>query len=108
VADSNERSIEVVILGNRYVLKSDDTEEHVKHVADLVDDTLRAMGGATPAASYHAAVLTALNFASDLVSLRREHQALQEDVDHLKEDIDLKTQALIQQIDAQLTSSGRS
>jgi cell division protein ZapA (FtsZ GTPase activity inhibitor) len=101
VAESNERSIEVVILGNRYVLKSDESEEHVKRVAGMVDDTLRAMGGATPAASYHAAVLTALNFASDLVSLRREHNTL-------KEDIDLKTQALIQRIDAKLTSSGRS
>ena len=92
------RSIEVVILGNRYVLASDDEEHHVKAVAAMVDEALtNAAGGKV---SIHVAVLTALNFASDLVKLRREHE-------DLKKDIDSRTQALIETIDEQLTSTGR-
>ena len=92
------RSIEVIIQGNRYVLTSDDEQQHVLAVAAMVDGALtNAAGGKV---SFHVAVLTALNFASDLVKLRREHE-------ELKKDIDSRTQALIETIDEQLTSKGR-
>ncbi len=92
------RSIEVIIQGNRYVLTSDEEEQHVTAVAAMVDEALtHAAGGKV---SFHVAVLTALNFASDLVKIRREHE-------DLKKDIDSRTQALIENIDEQLTSTGR-
>ena len=96
-----QRSIEVVIQGNRYVLKSDDPEKHVLRVAEMVDDALRQVSGGKGPPSYHVAVLTALNFASELVKARGEHETL-------RKEIDAKTETLISLIDDKLTSSGRS
>jgi len=97
---SEQRSIEVVIQGNRYVLTSDDEEPHVLGVAGLVDGALGKVSGKGQP-SYHVAVLTALNFASELVKLQREHESL-------KKAIDSRTEALIELIDEKLTTVDRS
>jgi len=98
---SEQRSIEVVIQGNRYVLTSDDEEQHVLGVAGMVDGALDKVTNNKGPPSYHVAVLTALNFASDLVKLQREHESL-------KKAIDSRTTALIDWIDAKLTTVDRS
>ena len=98
---SEQRSIEVVIQGNRYVLTSDDEEQHVRGVAGMVDGALDKVTSGKGPPSYHVAVLTALNFASELVKLQREHESL-------KKAIDSRTGALIDLIDEKLTAVNRS
>ena len=95
------RSVEVEILGQKFVLRTDEPEEHLRSVAEVVDEALREVTGGRTSQSYQAAVVAAMSLASELVQLRGEHA-------ELKDDIDSRTRALIQQIDEHLTSSGRS
>jgi cell division protein ZapA (FtsZ GTPase activity inhibitor) len=94
------RDIEVVIGGQRYTLRSDEPEDHVKHVAGVVDDALLEVTGGKRVATFHVAVLAAMNIASELAQLRREHE-------ELKADVDARTRSLIEMIDGRLTSAGR-
>jgi len=94
------RDIEVVIGGQRYTLRSDEPEAHVKHVAGVVDDALLEVTGGKRVATFHVAVLAAMNIASELAQLKREHE-------DLKTDVDARTRSLIEMIDGRLTSAGR-
>jgi len=101
VTQTPTRSVEVEILGQRFVLRTDEPGDHLKSVAVVVDGALQEVTGGRTEHSYQAAVVAAMNLASQLVKLRQDHT-------ELKDDIDSRTRALIQLIDEHLTSSGRS
>lgn len=86
--------VEVVIMGQTFSVTSEDGEEHVRRVADYVDRTMREIaGGGRVVSSFTAAVLTALNIASEWHKLR-------EDV--------ARMEAAIAQLSARLTTDGPS
>ncbi len=94
------RTVEVEIQGQRYSLVSDEGPDHLREVAAVVDGSLREVSGGRPSVTYHTAVLAAMNIASDLVKLRRQHETM-------KEEIDSRTRSLIEIIDEQLSSTSR-
>jgi cell division protein ZapA (FtsZ GTPase activity inhibitor) len=76
--------VEVVIMGQTFSVTSDDGEEHVRQVATLVDRTMRDIaGGGKVVSSYTAAVLAALNIASECQKLRQDVALVQAAIDRL-------------------------
>jgi cell division protein ZapA len=70
--------VEVVIMGQTFSVASEDGEEHVRRVASYVDGKMREIAsGGKVVSSYTAAVLAALNIAS-------ECQKLQQNVDEIE------------------------
>jgi cell division protein ZapA len=64
--------IEVVIMGQTFSVASDDGEEHVRRVASYVDGKMREIAsGGKVVSSYTAAVLAALNIASECQKLQQ-------------------------------------
>ena len=77
---TNERdmnSIEVYILGQKYTIKGDASEEHIKKLASFVDNKLKEVHNAAPNISpVKASILAALNIADELFKLRNEQEAM--------------------------------
>ena len=65
--------VEVVIMGQTFSVTSDDGEEHVREVAAHVDRTMREITTrGKVVSSFTAAVLAALNIASEWHKLRQD------------------------------------
>jgi len=79
--------VQVKIFGKEYRVRSDVSVEHLEQVADYVDRTLREVGCRTPD-TQDAAVLAALNIASDLLRLRALEAVPRERVQELIDLID--------------------
>jgi len=60
----------IKIMGHEYRIRSDSDPEHLQAVADYVDRVLREVSESTKD-TQDAAVLTALNVASELLELRQ-------------------------------------
>lgn len=81
-------SIEVTILGQKYTVKGDATEEHMKKLAIFVDGKLREVYDVSPnIAPLKAAILASLNIADEL-------QKLQDAQEDLTRNIEEKAEAL--------------
>jgi cell division protein ZapA len=81
-------SIEVTILGQKYTVKGDATEEYMKKLAIFVDGKLREVYNASPNITpLKAAILASLNIADEL-------QKLQDSQECLTRNIEEKTEAL--------------
>lgn len=71
-------------MGQTFSVISDDGEEHVRQVATLVDRTMRDIAdGGKVVSSFTAAVLAALNIASECQKLRQDVALVQATVDRL-------------------------
>jgi cell division protein ZapA (FtsZ GTPase activity inhibitor) len=78
------KPVEVMIMGQTFSVTSDDGEEHVRQVATLVDRTMREIaGGGKVVSSFTAAVLAALNIASECQKLRQDVAQIQATIDRL-------------------------
>lgn len=77
------KPVEVEIVGQLFSVTSDDGEEHVREVAERVDQTIREIAAAKPMSSYTAAVLAALNIASECQKLRRSHDEIETYINRL-------------------------
>jgi cell division protein ZapA len=76
--------VEVVIMGQTFSVTSDDGEEHVREVAAHVDRTMRDIAsGGKVVSSFTAAVLAALNIASEWHKLRQDAAATHAAIDRL-------------------------
>lgn len=76
--------VEVQIMGQTFSVASDDGEEHVRRVAQYVDEKMREVtAGGRVASSFSAAVLAALNIASEYQKLREEKTRIAAVVDRL-------------------------
>jgi cell division protein ZapA (FtsZ GTPase activity inhibitor) len=64
------RSVTVKILGHEYRIRSDADQEHLEEVARYVDRVLRQIQDRAGSDTQGAAILAALNIASDLVRMR--------------------------------------
>jgi cell division protein ZapA (FtsZ GTPase activity inhibitor) len=65
--------IAIKILGHEYRVKSGADEEHLQAVASYVDSVLQEVRQTT-ADTQDAAILAALNIASELLRIRRAHE----------------------------------
>lgn len=82
------RPVEVEIMGQVFLVTSDDGEEHVRRVAGYVDEKMREItAGGRVVSSHAAAVLVALNIAS-------EYQKLQDRIAQFEATIDRLTARL--------------
>ncbi len=76
-------------MGQTFSVTSDDGEEHVRQVASLVDRRMREIaGGGRVVSSFTAAVLAALNIASECQKLRQDVAEIETAIDRLTQRLD--------------------
>jgi cell division protein ZapA len=70
-------SVEVYILGQRYTIKGDAPEEHIRELASYVDEKLREVYNSSPNITpVKASILAALDIADELFHLRNEQELI--------------------------------
>jgi cell division protein ZapA len=69
------RNVEIIILGQKYVIKSDQDEVHLRQVARYVDEKLSELNRGR-IATLSVAVLGALNIANEYHLYRQQMEAL--------------------------------
>ena len=77
-------AVDVTIMGQVFSVASEDGEDHLRRVASFVDDKMREITRAgRVSSSYTAAVLTALNIASEYQKLRDEQVEIKATIERL-------------------------
>ena len=75
-------SIEVDILGQKYTIKGDASEEYIKKLVSFVDLKLKEVHNSAPnMAPLKAAILAALNIADELHRLREDHEKAAQEIE---------------------------
>jgi cell division protein ZapA (FtsZ GTPase activity inhibitor) len=93
-----KNSIEIIIGNQRYVLQSEESEEHLREVAEMVRRRVESLKKKSKSLSAQkAAILTAFDFASEVIKLRRRS------ADH-KGNVVAKAQELLHKIEIELDS----
>lgn len=70
-------SVEVYILGQRYNIKGDAPEEHIRKLASYVDNKLKEIYTSSPNITpVKASILTALDIADELFKLKNEQEEM--------------------------------
>lgn len=90
---NNKRKVEVSLMGQKFTLRSERSEEHVQAVAKYVANQIEDLRKQTHTVSTHnVALLVALNLADELMQC-------QEEIQRLKTDIRTKTTEVLQDVD---------
>ena len=91
-----KHSTEVMILGQRYAMKSEYDPAFVAETAELVNSHMRRiMDRTSTISSIKVAVLAAMNIAGEYLKIKRER-------DELKKEVEIRTGNVIRIIDEQL------
>lgn len=70
-------SVEVYILGQRYTIKGDAPEEHIRNLASYVDNKLKEVYNSSPNITpVKASILAALDIADELFRLKNEQEEM--------------------------------
>lgn len=79
------KAVQVKIMGQKFTLRSDDEEEHIRKVADYVDGKMHELSQSTnnPGGKYNMAMLVALNIADEYHRLKEDYDAAADRVDRL-------------------------
>jgi cell division protein ZapA len=78
--------VDVVIMGQQLTVSSDDGPDHIRAVAEYVDETMRALvEGGRAVATLDVALLAALNIASEYQKLQQHYKQLTETIDRLSQ-----------------------
>jgi cell division protein ZapA (FtsZ GTPase activity inhibitor) len=89
-------SVEVTILGQRYVVRGQTSKAHIRRLAEYVDarikDIYRQSPGTTP---LKASILTALVLSDELLSLKKDHESAQKRM----ETLEIGTESILKMID---------
>lgn len=89
-----KKNFELVILNQKFTIKSDADEKHVKKVADFVNKKMHEIVSANKAISTtHVAILTALNIADDFYKMKNKNKQLAGDWKSRVEDIIKKVES---------------
>ncbi|MDA8104154.1 MAG: cell division protein ZapA [Nitrospiraceae bacterium] len=81
-------SIEVTILGQKYTIKGEASEEYIRKLASFVDEKMKEVYHSSPGISpLKAAILASLNIADELHKFR-------EDQENITRNIEERTNAL--------------
>ncbi|MCL5062875.1 MAG: cell division protein ZapA [Nitrospiraceae bacterium] len=82
-------SIEVHILGQKYVIKGDAAPEYIQQIADFVDGKLQEVYATSPDITpLKAAILAALNIADELHRLKNEYNTISQSIKHIENKAD--------------------
>ncbi|RIP33631.1 cell division protein ZapA [Staphylococcus gallinarum] len=77
--------INVTINDQHYTIVGEDNPEHIRYVAHLVDEQLKALGRkSTGLDTTRKAILTAVNIMHEKVQLEEENYRLQKEIKQLK------------------------
>lgn len=69
-------SVEITILGQKYTIRGDAPEEHIKNLAVYVSEKLKEVYSNSPNITpLKAAILASLNIADELHKLKEEHDS---------------------------------
>jgi cell division protein ZapA len=80
------KPVEVVVMGQVFSVTSEDGEEHIRRVASYVDGKMREVAsGGKVVSSFTAAVLAALNIASECHKLQQNLAETDAAIDRLTE-----------------------
>lgn len=80
------KAVQVRIMGQKFTLRSDDEEEHIRKVADYVDGKMHEVSQSThPGGKYNMAMLVALNIADEYHRLKDDYDEAANRVDRLLE-----------------------
>jgi len=78
-------SVEVFIMGQKYVIKGDESPEHIQRLAEFVDAKLRevhdAMPGITP---LKASILASLTIADELQKVKQKYNSVSESIRNIE------------------------
>jgi cell division protein ZapA len=75
-------SVEVDILGQKYTIKGDAPEEHIRKLASFVDGKMKEVYSAAPGiAPLKAAILASLNIAEELHRVREEQENITKNIE---------------------------
>ncbi|HEY7876887.1 MAG TPA: cell division protein ZapA [Gemmatimonadaceae bacterium] len=79
MTNGRRSTVKVTILGEEYSIRSDESPEHTRAVAEHVDATIRAlMNAGVVVESHKAAILAAMQISSDLFKSREAPAELAE------------------------------
>ncbi len=88
-----KESVQVEIFGTEYTLKSDTDVEHVRKIAQMVDERMRRLAAnSTIKSPSKLAVLTALNIADELHQFKQKYK-------NLVDDFNVKSKKISERID---------
>jgi cell division protein ZapA len=78
-----KKPVDVEIMGQKLVLRSEDDEGYVRRVADYVDDKMQeVIMGTQSVAKGNVAMLAALNIADDYHRLKEKYDEMLDRMDH--------------------------
>jgi len=79
-------STEVYILGQKYTIKGDAPEEHIRDIASYVDKKLKEVHNSIPNITpVKASILAALDIADELFKLRSEQEVITKTIEEKAE-----------------------
>lgn len=82
-------SVEVHILGQKYVIKGDASAEHIRQLACFLDEKIKEVydnfPGTTP---LRASILAALNIADELHSVKKEYSSVSKSIKSIEDKAD--------------------
>ena len=81
MSNTDKTRTTVDIYGQQYVILGTETQNHVRHVASLVDKKMREIGSKNPSLDVSKlAVLTALNAVNDYILMKEQLEVLQSEL----------------------------
>lgn len=79
--------LEIEIMGQRLMVKSEDSEEHVRKVARYVDEQIRQLADTRFASTLDLALVTALNIASEYWKLQHQQEEAHQTINRMAQRI---------------------
>lgn len=82
-------SVEVYILGQKYVLKGEGSPEYIRELADFVDGKLKEVYALSPNITpLKASILASLNIADELHKIRDEYNSISKNIKNIEKKAD--------------------
>jgi cell division protein ZapA len=82
-------SVEVHILGQKYVIKGDASAEHIRHLANFLDEKIKEVYDNFPNTTpLRASILAALNIADELHNVKKEYSSVSKSIKSIEDKAD--------------------
>lgn len=82
-------SVEVHILGQKYLIKGEATPEHIQQLADYVDKKLKEVYSGTPQITpLKAAILACLTIADERQTMQNEYNCIEKNIKNIEDKAD--------------------
>ena len=89
-------SVEVTILGQRYMIRGKATKEHLRRLAEFVDSRIREVYRQSPGITpLKASILAALMVSDELYTISKDHESVKKRI----RDIETGTESLLRIIE---------